>query len=180
MSELKERLEEVLHGPTQTVADAERVAEAAAVLAAYLRVEEDAHRLFDMGHERQNSEPTRSRTNQFEGMTLHRAAQEVLEEAGTPLHVRELGKRIKAGGWRHKRSKNPHPDQIHYQLAARLPRLPKVFVRVAPNTFALTEWSSARPKPRPRIGLFRGASKIAGRDIGDQPDAAASSEWRSF
>jgi hypothetical protein len=122
-----------------------------------------------------------ARTKSFEGRTLHAAAKSVLEQAGTPLHVSELGRRIKAGGWKHKRSPNPRRDQINYQLAARLPRYPETFVRLAPNTFGLVSWG-ATPAARPtaRLGLFDGGGKVTGRAIGDHPDAAGGAgEWRS-
>lgn len=179
MSELKERLEGILRFPAATVADAERAAQAAEALATYLRLEEHVSHLLGERDDRDHAE--QSADEPLKGMTLHHAAEQVLEEAKVALHVRELGKRIKAGGWTHKRSANPRPDQILYQLAARLPRHPDVFVRVAPNTFALREWTyDAKEQPRPRLGLFGGAGKTSAREIGDRPDmAAASGEWRS-
>jgi hypothetical protein len=178
MSDLKQRLEEVLHRPARSPADAEQAARAAEALASYLRLEADVARLLGEGED-QRAQPHPA-GGRFSGLTLHTAAEAVLKEAKVPLHVRELGKRIKAGGWTHKRSANPRPDQIHYQLAARLPRHPETFVRVAPNTFALKDWGSSAKRPRPRLGLFRGGNKLTARDIGERPDlAATSSEWRS-
>ena len=179
MSDLRERLEQVLHQPTETVADAERAARAAEALAAYLGLEERVSRL--LGEREPGRRPTPRLDEQpFAGMSLHVAAEHVLREANVPLHVRELGRRIKAGGWRHKRSANPRPDQILYQLAARLPRHPEVFVRVAPNTFGLREWASAvKKQPRPRVGLFAGPRKPVAREIGDRSDLpAAAMKWR--
>lgn len=179
MAGLRERLEEVLHRPAESVADAELAARAAEVLAAYIGLEEKVDRLLEDGDPDQRA-VDRSGRQSFVGMTLHGAAEQVLREADVPLHVRELGKRIKARGWRHKRSVNPRPDQILYQLAARLPRHPEIFVRVAPNTFGLREWASAhKEQPTPRVGLFGGAGKPTAREIGERPDLPASAmKWR--
>lgn len=179
MADLRDRLEEVLRRSPETVTDAERAARAAEALAAYLRLEDRVRDLF--GETNTQERPVTDSNEPLKGLTLHRAAEEVLRAAKLPLHVRELGKRIKAGGWTHPRSRNPRPDQIHFQLAARLPRHSDVFVRVAPNTFALKEWKeSAKEQPRPRVGLFGGASKPTAREIGDRPDLAATSDaWRS-
>ncbi len=181
MSDLRERLEELLHRPTKTVADAERAAQAAEALAVYLGLEQRVRRLVGEPEARVVERGTRQPTDQsFEGKTLHLAAQHVLREANVPLHVRELGKRIKAGGWRHKRSANPRPDQILYQLAARLPRYPDVFVRVAPNTFGLREWEGRPGKQsRPRVGLFSEPGKTTAREIGNHADLPAATKWRS-
>jgi hypothetical protein len=178
MDDIRERLEDLLGTRPRTAADAERAARAAEALAAYLRLEESVQSLLD---------PTGplpsggTRTGSLEGQTLHEAAERVLEQAGIPLHVSELGRRIKAGGWKHKRSSNPRRDQINYQLAARLPRYPETFVRVAPNTFGLVSWGSTpAARPTPRLGLFDGGGKVTGRAIGDHPEAAArAGEWRS-
>lgn len=181
MSGLKERLEQVLRRPTETVADAERAARAAEALAVYLGLEERVSRLVDEEQPDDQRGARRPTERSFHDVTLHVAAEHVLREANVPLHVRELGRRIKARGWRHKRSADPRPDQILYQLAARLPRYPAVFVRVAPNTFGLREWdTAARKPPRPRVGLFDGPGKTAARELGDHPDLpAAATKWRS-
>jgi hypothetical protein len=172
--DVREELEAVLNRPIRSPADAEVAAAAAEALAAYLRGEEAALRVLGGGS------PEVPRSGDLAGLTLHAAAERVLEEAGTPLHVTELGRRIKAGGWRHPRAK-PRPDQINYQLAARLPRYPQ-FVRTAPNTFGLARWASEPPKAasRPRLGIFSGPGGAIGRSIGDAADLpAASGEWRS-
>lgn len=176
MSDLRERLESALSVPPKTAIEAERAARAAEALAAYLRLEDSVGALLradepgSLGKERES----------LAGLTLHEAARSVLKRAGVPLHGREIGKRIKAGGWTHKRSKNARPDQIVYQLAARLPRHPDMFVRVAPNTFALVEWGAPVQGPKPRLGLFEGEGKPTGRDIGEQPgDSAGAGQWRS-
>lgn len=181
MSDLKQRLEAVLQRPTETVADAERAARAAEALAVYLGLEERVSRLVGEEQPADQRGTRRPTDRSLENLTLHVAAEHVLREANVPLHVRELGRRIKARGWRHKRSANPRPDQILYQLAARLPHYPAVFVRVAPNTFGLREWEAApRKQPRPRVGLFGGPGKTAARELGDHPDLpAAATKWRS-
>ena len=172
---MREQLESVLSAPPRTAVEAERAARAAEALAAYLRLEDNVGALL------RADEPGLGRTeDSLRGLTLHEAARRVLDQAEIPLHARELGKRIKAGGWTHKRSKNPRADQIVYQLAARLPRYPEVFARVAPNTFALVAWGAPSTRPRPRVGLFGGEGKPAGRDIGDRPGKpAGSGQWRS-
>ncbi len=181
MSDLRERLEELLQRHPKTPADAEQAARAAEALALYIRLEAQVEQVLRLGDVKSESHPHSTDEGRFKGMSLHAAAAEVLEEANVPLHVRELGKRIKAGGWTHKVSKNPRADQINYQLAARLPRHPQTFVRVAPNTFALREWRQTEKKQaRPRLGLFGGPAKPSARDIGDHPDlAATASTWRS-
>ena len=175
---LREELEEILRGPLSSPAEAARAARAAAALAAYLRADEDAERVL-----RDADEPSLDAVGDagFDSLTLHDAAERVLEEAGVPLHVKELGKRIKARGWRHPRS-NGGPDQINYQLAARLPRHPDVFVRVAPNTFGLGRWGdarSARAVVKPRLGSFRGPGGATGASLGDRDDEVSGAEWRS-
>ena len=175
MSDLREQLESALNVRPKTAHEAEQAAKAAEALAAYLRLEDSVGRLL-------RDEPGKDQDRKsFASATLHEAARRVLEQAGTPLHAREIGQRIKAGGWTHKRSANPRPDQIVYQLAARLPRHPDVFVRVAPNTFALVEWDVPSRRPRPRVGLFGGEEKPNGRDIGERPgEPAGAGQWRSF
>lgn len=178
MSDLKDKLEEVLGAPPKTSAGAERAARAAEALAAYLRLEESVNSWLDSAA---STEYKPTGKDDLVGLTLHQAAERVLEGAGTPLHVRELGKRIKAGGWTHKRSKNPRADQINYQLAARLPRHADVFVRVSPNTFGLVKWDRAEGAHRkPRVALYRGSDESLGRKSGEHPDLSArSAKWRS-
>jgi HB1, ASXL, restriction endonuclease HTH domain len=175
MADLKERLQEVLREPTESVAQAERAARAAEALAAYLRLERGVSDLLGL------AEPvSEAASGNLSGLTLHDAAEAVLRDAGTPLHVGELGRRIKAGGWRHKRSPNPRHDQINYQLAARLPRHPDVFVRVAPNTFGLIGWDQPSERKRPPIGLFSRADGPTGEGVGEMAEeAAAAGKWRS-
>ena len=175
--DLRQRLEAVLRRPKESPEDAERAARAAEALAALMRATEMAERALAPDLRR----PVSPRTGDLARLTLHDAAAVVLEEAGAPLHVRELGKRIKARGWVHKRSANPSSDQIEYQLAARLPRHPDRFKRVAPNTFALAEWSdAARPNVQPRFGLFRGPGGRIAAQIGESPDEPLkAAAWRS-
>jgi hypothetical protein len=168
LAELKRRLEEIIRRPTVTARDAEQAAEAARALADLLRGEERALRLLRTAAavsprtaEGRGSDRAGERGPgqlPLAGLTLHEAAYRVLSGCGWPMHARELGARIKAGGWRHPRSAKPRPDQIYYQLAARLPRHPETFRKLGPNTFGLTEWGDAPPKrqaPEPRLGTFR-------------------------
>lgn len=173
----REQLEEIVRGPYLSAIDAERAARAAAVLAAYLRADEEAERLLRAVHEHSIDDEH----DDFSALTLHEAAEQVLADADVPLHVRELGAHIKARGWRHRRPVS-RPDQINFQLAALLPRHPDIFERVAPNTFGLVRWRSERPRtdrPKPRTALFRGDGTVTGAMIGDRPDDSARSEWRS-
>lgn len=171
----REELEEIVSGPFDSPEDAERAARAAEALAAYLRADQEAMVVLKVGLVAE--EEARSALS---SLTLHEAAERILDEAGVPLHVKELGRRIKAHGWKHPRSVGG-PDQINYQLAARLPRHPDVFVRVAPNTFALKRWGprqAAEVSVRPRLGLFKGPGGPVGRSIGDAPERAAGTPWR--
>ncbi len=151
--------------PKLTARDAEEAAEAARALADFLRAEERTVRLLRGGVD----EPAPARPETFAGLPLHEAASRVLERGGWPMHVRDLGVRIKAGGWRHPRTKRARPDQIEFQLAARLPQHPEVFKKFAPNTFGLTAWGNKPPKkhrPKPLIGVFRGSGRFPpARDV---------------
>lgn len=152
LRKLKAILEEITSRPKVTARDAEEAAEAARALADLLRAEERAVRLL------RGAEPSRPGSPTLAGLTLHEAARRVLERDGWPMHVRDLGVRIKAAGWRHPRSTRARPDQIEFQLAARLAKHPEIFRKFAPNTFGLTVWGDAPPKkgrPRPHVGLFR-------------------------
>lgn len=115
------------------------------------------------------------------GLTLHEAARRVLRSVGAPMHVRELGARIKAGGWRHPRSTRARPDQIEYQLAARLARRPDEFRKTAPNTFGLAEWPDIpTPRRKPRLGLFASGEPGLAQKIADEPGMMFEDEdyWR--
>jgi hypothetical protein len=118
-----------------------------------------------------------------EAVQGYEVGERVLERAGIPLHVKELGRRIKGGGWRHPRGEPSRPDQLLYQLAARLPRHADKFRRVAPNTYGLVkcgEKGTAKPPSRPRVGLFASEGAITGRQAGQQQDEVAQGdEWRS-
>jgi hypothetical protein len=175
MNDIRKRLEELLGRRVETVGDAELAARAAEALAAYIRLADHVESIL-------GDEPVSASGvgKGLDGLPLHDAARRVLDQAGVPLHVRELGKRIKAGGWKHRRSRNPRPDQIQFQLAARLPRHPDTFLRVAPNTFGLAEWGRRSTERRkPRLPLFAGEGKPTGREIGELEDAAAGGPWRS-
>jgi hypothetical protein len=178
---IREDLEEALRRPVRTARDAELVGQAAELLAEYLILEERARRVTAKGSP--SASDRNSRSGDLSGVTLDDAAERVLAEAGVPLHVRELGARIKARGWRHPRSRNARPDQIFFQLAARLPRHPERFQRVSPNTFALIGWEKegAAKRPRPKTGLFSGPGTGIAEGIGasDEPFTAEGSAWRS-
>ena len=174
----RELLEEAIRRPVRSSDDAEAVGEAANLLAELLRVEARVRDL--VGEDASASTP---RTD-LRGVALHEAAELVLDEAGVPLHVRDLGARIKARGWRHPRSSHARPQLIQFQLAARLPRYPDRFRRVAPNTFGLAKWEHQAPAPkgrRPRTALFRGPGSGVARQIGDSAEqvTSESASWRS-
>jgi hypothetical protein len=177
--ELKDNLMALLRQTPGSAADAERAREAADLLAAYFRLEQQAARLLDATTGRGEEEPTDLR-----GKTLADAAELVLVDAGQPLHAKELGARIKARGWTHPRSKAARPEQILFQLAARLPRDPR-FRRVAPNTFGLAEWvdgmGPSGERRRPRLGLFSGPGTDVARRLGDTDEHLTGEEthWRS-
>lgn len=179
---LKERLEEIMRRPKVTSRDADEAAEAARALADLLRGRERALRVIGAGEPSPAVDRDRADTQQpgrsLAGLPLHEAARRVLARGGWPMHVRELGVAIKAGGWRHPRSTRARPDQIEYQLAARLPRHPETFRKFAPNTFGLTLWGDSPPRterPKPRIGRMghgpdhRGPSA---RELAEHPE-----EW---
>ncbi|MDQ4058265.1 MAG: winged helix-turn-helix domain-containing protein [Actinomycetota bacterium] len=175
LSELEERLAEILAKPVRTSADAEAAARAAEALLDILLARERAELALAPAAEARITTP-----GDLSGLTLHDAAQRVLEQAGIPLHVRELGKRIKGGGWRHPRSRNAPPEQIQFQLAARLPRYPDRFQRVAPNTFALVSWGKrTTERPNPAIGIAEGPRGEIARTIGERYDEPARTPWRS-
>lgn len=169
-------MEKVLGKQPRTPEEADRAARAAEALAAYLRLEQDVARLLEPS----DDPTTPAEAGALGGLPVHDAARRVLQQAGAPLHAQELGKRMKAGGWTHKRSRRASSDQIVHQLAARLPRYPDVFVRVAPNTFGLVEWGRPAERPKPRVGLFSGEGKATGRDIDAHPaEPAGAGPWRS-
>ena len=178
MSELADRLSALLREPVRRPEDAERAAKVAEALADLLRASEKAEQI--LGGQRDNASVRSSKS--LAGKTLQDAAEVVLEESGSPLHAKELGKRMKARGWSHPRGPSG-PDQIVHQLAARLPKYPRRFRRVAPNTFGLAKWSesTAAVSPRlPRVGLFSGPGGDIARQIGESPDVPPGvSAWRS-
>lgn len=176
MAETWERLEEVRRRPVGSSRDASMVEEAARYLGEMVELEQRATRwLQELDRNRAGG------AQGLEGLTLHEAARRVLEEAGTPLHARELGARIKAGGWKHPRTSNARPEQIVFQLAARLPRHPHMFRRVGPNTFGLAEWGPRRARrSAPRLGTFSGGGQRVGRGMSDGEEPFAEGpEWRS-
>ena len=176
VAKLRRRLEAAIEGPILTPEDAERAARAAEALAAYLRAETVAERALAL-----DAHPDMPRSGGLEGLKLEDAAERVLDRVGRPMHVRELGNRIKGGGWDHPRSRNPRPDQVNYQLAARLPRdRASRFRRVAPNTFGLVRWDhKPQARPKPTFGLFASHNGPSARETGDRFDEVAGTPWRS-
>lgn len=168
------RLREILAAEIDSPEAAELAARAAEALAAYMRAERSAAEVLGL-------EPPEEEPGGLAGKTLDDAAEIVLREAGLPLHVRDLGTRIKAAGWRHPRARNPRPDQIYFQLAARLPRHPDRFRRVAPNTFGLAEWGDVTRKPArmPRTGLFDGEGRVSIDEINEGRAPVEAQPWRS-
>lgn len=180
MIDIEEELEALIRAPITTPADAERAARAADALADVLRAAEKARRALSST---QDSVADSAAGSSLAGKTLHDAAAAVLEEAGAPLHAKELGSRIKARGWSHPRGGPSRQNQIVYQLAARLPRHPDRFRRVAPNTFALAKWGGdAAPlaPQKPKLALFKGPGGRTGFLIGESDEQpAGDSAWRS-
>lgn len=185
MSELQRRLRALLEKGVVDVPGAEVAAEAASLLRDLLRLEQQAEELLTRaaGGASIAREGVPAYGGSSAGLTLHEAARRVLAAAGCPMHVRDLGARIKAAGWRHPRSPRARADQIEFQLAARLPRHPEVFRRVAPNTFGLAEWGdAASPRdPRPRLRTVRGRGPRLARRIAEEPDLIFTEQptWRS-
>jgi hypothetical protein len=170
-------LEKVIGGPVDSAAGAERISKAAELLARFHRLVDEAKPLID------TSIPAIPVAVSLAGLPLHRAAEVVLTEAGTPLHARDLGARMKARGWRHPRSNAAKPTQIEHQLAARLPQFPETFRRVAPQTFALTAAATPAPPSGPAApaGIFQGPGTPVASSIGDSdaPLTDGSVAWRS-
>lgn len=179
--DLSERLQELLRQPVRSSRDAWVAEEAARLLGELLRIEERAGELIGElagaapGGKVSDRAPA---YGDLARLSLHEAAKIVLSEAGVPLHARELGERIKARGWRHPRSGRARPDQIVFQLAARLPKFPETFTRVAPNTFALTETPAQVERPKGRLGTFTGPG-WGEAGVGDQDEQFEATKWRS-
>jgi len=181
--ELRRSLEEILARPKVTRRDAEEAVEAAQAIADLMRAEERALRLIAAradGASRPERPP-----EILDGLTLHEAARAVLARAGWPMHVGELAVGVKARGWRNPRGRNADAKQLAQQLAARLPRYPETFRRVAPNTFALTEWGDNPPRkerPKPLIGIFASDGSLPARDSEEELEHYFDDErnqWRS-
>lgn len=167
-------LEAILRKPVRSASDARRAREAAGLLETLIEIEDRASRLAGAA-----AEEGPSYGGDLAGLALQEAARRVLTEAGHPLHARELGARIKARGWRHRRSTSARPDQIVFQLAARLPRFPETFRRVAPNTFALVDFQAQTVRRKPRTGLFSGPGTGIAESTTDSEEPMEASDWRS-
>ncbi|MDP2948825.1 MAG: sigma factor-like helix-turn-helix DNA-binding protein [Chloroflexota bacterium] len=78
----------------------------------------------------------------FCGRARHKLVQlmQVLRQAGTPLHVRDIKERL------NQRLEEPSTAQAVHEF---LRKETQVFVRVAPGTFALREWGSEAHRPSP-------------------------------
>jgi hypothetical protein len=178
LTKLKDRLKAAMAGPILTPEDAERAARAAEALAAYIRAESSAERALALEEAQSSRAPS---AGDLGGLKLEDAAERVLDRAGRPMHVRELGTRIKDGGWDHPRSRNPRSDQVNYQLAARLPRDRAArFRRVAPNTFGLVGWDhETRARPKPTFGLFASHNGPSAKETNERFDEVARTPWRS-
>ena len=179
MEDLKARLEEfIAHADESEEATTQ---EATRLLTQLLRVRAAADSLLASSTRPNVRDP--ERPGSLLGLSLHEAARMVLEDAGSPLHARELGRRIKQRGWKHPRSKVARPDQIVFQLAARLPRVPETFVRTGPNTFGLRAWEgrSAHARPKPRVPLFSASGSAAASSSAHwtEPFESEQNAWRS-
>jgi hypothetical protein len=168
VDELKRRLEEICARPKATYDDASRASEAAQLIGDLLRLEERALRLIRGEADPAGGGEASRSPGDLSGLTLDEAARRVLRDRQRPMHARDLGEEIKARGWRHPRSRVARPDQIVYQLAARLGKNPG-FVRTAPNTFALRGHGDVEPPtpPQPRVGII------------DTPHQEPSARWLS-
>ncbi len=174
---LRQELEALIGQPVESEEQEQAISEAGRLLVELLKLEGRARQLLV-----QARRPGAGVGNDLAGLTLHDAARRILEEEGSPLHARDLGTRIKARGWRHPRGRPSRPDQIVFQLAARLPRHPDVFRRVGPNTFALAAWGAVPPGKearKARTGLFAGSGAPVSERIGEEPDAPFEEPWRS-
>jgi hypothetical protein len=101
------------------------------------------------------------------------------------MHASDLAVRIKLDGWRNPRTKGGTSARLVAQLAARLPRYPETFRRVAPNTFALSEWGDNPPRagrPKPLIGVMRSDGSLPAADLDEELEHVYDDErnqWRS-
>ena len=176
MEALKARLEALVAGGSTTESNPDMAREAGELLLELIRLEARADRLMQAARAQ-----VRDPGAPLQGLRLHDAALTVLRDAGQPLHAREISAQMRAGGWSHPRTRRAPPEQLVHQLAARLPRHSNLFRRVAPNTFALVEWSdghqrAVREQPS---ALFRGAPGDLARWIGDHPEAPFEETWPS-
>jgi len=77
----------------------------------------------------------------------HEAAEQVLREAGRPLHAKELGKRFLARGWYNDRVEGRNFTNSIMGSLDRKVRERDVFTKPSSGTYALIEWSAeGRPE----------------------------------
>lgn len=177
-SGISDRLRALLRKPVVSADDARAAEEAARLLGELLRMEARVRAFLGVPSGGRAVAERGPAYGDLARLSLHEAAKVVLSEAGLPLHARELGERIKARGWRHPRSSSSRPDQIVFQLAARLPKFPETFKRVAPNTFSLVQDSVQAERPRPRLGTCTGPG-WGESEIGAADEPFEAAKWRS-
>lgn len=79
----------------------------------------------------------------YTGLSWEPAIEEVLRDAGEPLHVREIWHRLAAGGFR---TRTASPERSIASIAVRSPRL----VKADPNTYSLVVVDGA---PNQEVGI---------------------------
>lgn len=83
---------------------------------------------------RSNAKPIPGHDGRFTGMHWEEAIEYILREEGGPLHVNEIWRRLRDGGFQ---TASMDPVRSVVAIAVRSPRLSKA----APNTYALVEGS---------------------------------------
>lgn len=87
--------------------------------------------------------PMEESTGPYTGLSWEPAIEEVLRDAGEPLHVREIWHRLAAGGFQ---TRTASPERSIASIAVRSPRL----VKADPNTYALVVVEGA---PDQEVGI---------------------------
>ncbi|MEX2394500.1 MAG: winged helix-turn-helix domain-containing protein [Actinomycetota bacterium] len=171
-----ERLRAVLTEVPSDRAGAERAARASGLLAEFYGLCERADELLQ-----EPEPPSDTHGSDVKGLTLHEAAKRVLEDAGTPLGLHELSRRIRARGWQHPRSTRALPEQLYHQLSAQLPKKTDTFERVSRGTFGLRGWNDPNvERPKPRLGVFSAPGQLSAREISEREDELYEPPpWRS-